>query len=353
MDIITQGLLGSTAAQAGYGEKIGRKSAFYGFVIGLLPDFDIIAGLFGPWASLKYHRGPTHAFIVLTIMAIPIGMICKRLARSDVDQKHWIGLAFLSLITHPIIDWFTSYGTSLWWPLTDRRYAADALSIIDPVYSFPLLVATLFGLFALTTPLRLKKLALAALAITTVYAGYGYYNSQKMVAMGNEMFRAQGFEPVETRANPTFMNISVFRVVARDAAGRIMVTYLKTASQKPLTKVFLHESDTDEFALKAMQHEHAKLFKWFAMNMLQVKSTVDENSKRIVLLNDMRYGLLTAPDKPLFSAEVEFDSAGNVTRVMRRHSRAGASMKEEFKKTMAHVFSGEFQTIDAAWPAQQ
>lgn len=352
MDIITQGLLGSTAAQAGYSEKIGRKSAFYGFVIGLLPDFDIIAGLFGPWASLKYHRGPTHAFIVLTILAIPIGMICKRLARSDVDQKHWIGLAFLSLITHPIIDWFTSYGTSLWWPFTDRRFAVDALSIIDPVYSFPLLVATLFGFFAFMSPMRLKKLAIAALAITTLYAGYGYYNSQRMVIRGNEIFRSQGFEPVETRANPTFMNISVFRVVARDAAGRIMVTYLKTASQKPLTEIFLHESDADEFALKAMQHQHARLFKWFAMDMLQIRSVIEENGRRRVLLNDMRYGLLTAPDKPLFSAEVEFDGAGNVTRVVRRHNRASASMKDEFKKTMAHVFSGEFQTIDAAWVAE-
>ena len=352
MDIITQGLLGSTAAQAGYGKKIGRKAAFYGFIIGLLPDFDIIAGLFGPWASLKYHRGPTHSFILLTLLAVPVGMLGKRLARSDIEQKHWIGLAFLSLITHPIIDWFTAYGTSLWWPFSDQRFAIDALSIIDPVFSFPLMVATLAGFFAFTTPLRLKKLAIAALVTSTLYAGYGYYNSQTMVVRGIELFKTRGFEPVETRANPTFMNISVFRVVARDAAGRIMVTYLKTASKKPLTDIFLHESDTDDFALKAMQHEHAKLFKWFAMNMLQVQSIVDQYGNRRVLLNDMRYGLLTAPDKPLFLAEVEFDSAGNTTRVVRRHGRASASMKEEFKKTMAHVFSGEFQTIDSDWGAE-
>jgi|GEM_PF-1105213 len=353
MDIITQGLLGSTAAQAGYSDKIGRKSAVYGFIIGLLPDFDIIAGLLGPWASMKFHRGPTHSFFLLTIMAVPIGILCKKLARSDLDQKHWIGMAFLSLITHPVIDWFTAYGTSLWWPFSDRRLAADALSIIDPVYSFPLLVATLAGIFMFTTPLRLKKLAVAALAITSLYAGYGYYNSQKMIALGNEMFRAKGFEPVETRANPTFMNISVFRVVARDASNRYMVTYLKTASKNPLTPIVLHESDTDEYALKAMQHEHAQLFKWFAMNMLQVKSVIDENGQRRVMLNDMRYGLLTDPEKPLFAAEVEFDAAGNVTRVQRRHRRGSADMKSEFNKTMAHVFSGEFQTVDAAWPADK
>lgn len=352
MDIITQGLLGSTAAQAGYGDKIGRKSAVYGFIIGLLPDFDIIAGLFGPWASVKYHRGPTHSFFLLTLLAVPIGILCKKLSRSDLENKHWIGMAFLSLITHPIIDWFTAYGTSLLWPFSDRRLAADALSIIDPVYSLPLLIATLAGIFMFTTPLRLKKLAVFSLIITTLYAGYGYYNSQKMVSLGNKIFRANGFEPVETRANPTFMNISVFRVVARDNENRFMVTYLKTSSKNPLTPLQLLESDRDEYAQKAMQHEHAQLFKWFAMNMLQIKTITDETGLRRVLLNDIRYGLLSQPEQPLFSAEVEFDAAGNVVKVQRRRQRGSADMKTEFKKTMAHVFSGEFQTIDSAWGAE-
>ncbi len=352
MDIITQGLLGSAAAQAGYADKIGRKSAIYGFVIGLLPDFDILAGVFGPWASLKYHRGPTHSFFLLTLLAVPTGLLCKRIARSDIDKKHWIGLAFLSLITHPVIDWFTAYGTSLLWPFSNRRMAIDALSIIDPLFSFPLLVATLFGFFALLTPFRLKKLAIAALAISTIYAGYGYHNSQKMVTLGNKLFRDVGFEPVETRANPTFMNISVFRVVARDATGRIMTTYLKTASKKPLTPVSLHESDTDEYVIKAMQHKHAQLFKWFAMNMLQVKSIVDTGGKHRVMLNDMRYGLLTAPEKPLFSAEVEFDAGGNVVKVLRRHRQGAVDFKNELKTTLAHVFSGDLIPTDAAWGAE-
>lgn len=352
MDIITQGLLGSAAAQAGYVDKIGRKAAAYGFIIGLLPDFDILAGLFGPWASLKYHRGPTHSFFLLTLLAVPTGMLCKRIARSDIDQKHWIGLAFLSLITHPVIDWFTAYGTSLLWPFSNRRLAIDALSIIDPLFSFPLLVATVFGCFALLTPLRLKKLAIAALAISTIYAGFGYHNSQKMVTLANKLFRAEGFEPVETRANPTFMNISVFRIVARDAAGRIMTTFLKTASKSPLTPIILHESDADEYAIKAMQHKHAQLFKWFAMNMLQVKSVVDADGNHRVMFNDMRYGLLTDPEKPLFSAEVEFDGAGDVSRVLRRHRRGKTDFKNELKTTLAHVFSGEFKPADAAWGAE-
>ena len=47
MDLITQGLLGSAVAQASYGKKIEKKAALYGFIIGLLPDFDIISRLWG------------------------------------------------------------------------------------------------------------------------------------------------------------------------------------------------------------------------------------------------------------------------------------------------------------------
>ncbi|GAB4272932.1 MAG: hypothetical protein Kow0029_12150 [Candidatus Rifleibacteriota bacterium] len=41
MDLITQGLLGSTVARAVFSEKLGKKTALYGFIIGLLTDFDI------------------------------------------------------------------------------------------------------------------------------------------------------------------------------------------------------------------------------------------------------------------------------------------------------------------------
>ncbi|MFZ5953430.1 MAG: metal-dependent hydrolase, partial [Candidatus Rifleibacteriota bacterium] len=200
MDLVTQGILGSTVAQAAYGEKLGKRTAYWGFLLGLLPDFDIVTGLWGEWASLKYHRGPTHSLPLLVLASIPAGYLLKKITRSEAPLQQWIGMAFLSLTTHPLIDWCTTYGTPLLWPITSQRFANDALPIIEPFYSLPLLLVTFFGFFSLFSPKTRRALAAGALLISTAYAFWGYQNSQHLVEKGREIFIKQGFEPVEVRA---------------------------------------------------------------------------------------------------------------------------------------------------------
>jgi len=352
MDIVTQGLLGSTVGVAGYGKKLGRRAAIYGFIIGLLPDFDIVAGYWGPWASLKYHRGPTHAFLALLLLSVPIGLACRRLSRSDAKKHDWVGLAFLSLITHPIIDWFTAYGTVLAWPLNYERYAIDALPIIDAVFSLPLLCVAVLGIFSHVSSQRMRSLAIIALTVSTIYSFLGWNASQTLVARGTELFKAQGFEPVEVRAMPTMLNIVVFRVVGRDAAGRHMVTYLKKSSPQPLTKIVTLEPDNDDYVKLALQHEHGQLFKWFAMNMLHTQSIHLEDGSHKVVLHDVRYGLFLDPARALFAAEAHFDKNGQLKNFVRVQNHRSISMKKELAATLAHVFGGPPDNIPAAYGDQ-
>lgn len=341
MDLVTQGLLGATVAQAGYSKKIGVSATLYGFVLGLVPDFDIVAAMFGPWVSMKYHRGPTHSFLVLPLMAVPIGLLLKKVTRSGAPSKYWVGMSFWCLMTHPIIDWFTTYGTCLFWPITSRRYAIDALSIIDFIFTLPLLIVFVIGTLKLFSSAARMKIAVAALTISMLYAGLGYYNSQQMLATGRQLFVSEGFEPVEVRATPTMMNIKVFRVVAKDAANRFMLSYLRAPEGDILVPPRLFESDTSEFVTKALEHEHGELFKWFAMDMILARQFTDEKGSNTVVLQDMRYGMLTAPDLPLFSATVEFSSDGSVKQVKRNSPRdVGVSMKDDVKATLSHIFTG-------------
>ncbi len=338
MDLITQGLLGSTVAQAACSEKLGRRAALYGFIVGLFPDFDIITGFLGPWVSLKYHRGPTHSFMILPLLAYPIGILCKKIARSEVETRHWVTLAFISLITHPVIDWFTSYGTCLFWPLTNRRYAFDALSIIDPLYSFPLLLVTMAGMIGIFSRKKMMQGAICALILTTLYASWGFANSQNLIKAGREIFQNKGFEPVEIRATPTLMNIFVFRVIGRDAQNRYMLTYMRPGYAQPIMTPMIRESANDEYAKKALAHKHGKLFKWFAMDMIQLDSIVEPDGRHSVYMNDMRYGLMLSPQRTLFSAKASFDKAGNLISLSRVHNRSGVDMKEELKTTLHHAF---------------
>lgn len=338
MDIITQGLLGSTVAQAAYSKRLGKKAALFGLLIGLLPDFDIISGLGGAWASLKYHRGPTHSVLVLAALALPTGWLCKRLARCEGNLKDWVGLAFLSLVTHPIIDLFTSYGTNIIWPVSNKRFALDALPIIDPIYSLPLLIATIAGLSGLFTFKRCQSLAIGALVFSSLYTAFGYNNSQSLVKEGNKLFLANGFNAVEVRATPTFFNTWVFRVFGRDKDNNYIITYMRKGKKDPIGPIVQLSSSTDEFTDIALNETRGKLFKWFAMDMIQTESVKNADGTHHVFLNDMRYGMLLSPGKSLFSARASFDKQGNLIDIERQHRRSDINIKEELKATITQAY---------------
>lgn len=338
MDLVTQGLLGSAVSQAAYGEKIGRKAAFYGFLLGLLPDFDIIAGLWGPWASLKYHRGPTHALPLLIIASLPIGYVFKKIARSDAPLKHWSGMAFLALFTHPLIDWCTTYGTPLLWPFTNQRFANDALPIIDPFYSVPLLIAFFIGLFGFLTPKKRMAIAAFALAVSSIYAFWGYGNSQYLVAEGKKIFAAEGFEPIEVRATPTMFNNRLFRVVGMDKNRDFLVTYMKIGNGTTLNPVEKVSASRHELVDKAMNHEIGKLFTWFAMDMICPVLEMRPDGSARVTLKDMRYGFMISQNSSLFAAEAEFDSQGQLLSFSRKRGRDGQSFKKELRRLAEEFF---------------
>lgn len=334
MDLVTQGILGAAVSQAAYGHKGGKKVAVAGFVLGLLPDLDVLARVFGQWASLRIHRGPTHSLLICFVMAFPLGLLCKRLAKNDMKSREWIIVAMLALVTHPILDWFTSYGTALLWPFTEKRYSVDSLAIIDFVYSTPLLIVTLLGIFTKVKPKKVQMLSIAALGFCMAYTAWGYKNSQVIAKAAEALFhKTNGFVALETRAMPTLLNISVFRTVSKDADGHFMVSYFKSDSDKALSEVRHVTTDDDEFVERAMEHEHVKLFKLFCMDMMRARSYVNEAGRREVMLTDMRYGSIYTEADGLFSVRVSFDEAGAVSAVEQVRPD-----KFEIKKEMSETF---------------
>ena len=151
MDTVTQIVLGSAIAEAAFREKLGRSAIFFGALCGWLPDIDFFFHPSGSWEALQEHRGMTHSLVFLTAMAPILGggaFLADRRIRGDRhsgEARDWILLAFWALITHPLLDLCTSYGTQIFYPFSDYRYATDAISIIDFIYTLPLLLAAILA----------------------------------------------------------------------------------------------------------------------------------------------------------------------------------------------------------------
>ncbi len=166
MDILTQGVLGSATAIAVSAKTFGiRKSIVLGFLFGIAADFDLFFGLFihHPW---MVHRGISHSLFFAPFVAI-----CTTLFRFMLKKdfyKEWFWLTFFTLLTHPLLDLFTSNGTPLLMPFFYYPFALSSIAVVDLNYSLPLFFSLVICWFLKETH-KAVWLNASILFITSIY----------------------------------------------------------------------------------------------------------------------------------------------------------------------------------------
>ena len=147
MDSITQLALGAAVGEAVLGKKVGYRAAMWGAICGTIPDLDVLISLGDPIRDFTYHRGISHSFFFLTLLAPFVAWIIVK-AHSSTRQyrKQWLLLVWLALCTHPILDSFTIYGTQILLPFTNHPISWSTIFIVDPTYTLCLLLGVIFAL---------------------------------------------------------------------------------------------------------------------------------------------------------------------------------------------------------------
>ena len=141
MDNLTHSLAGALLGQMGL--KRVSRFALAGCILGAnAPDIDVIAPLFLPVDNIAFHRGPTHALFGLPVMAagtVALLWLVDRLRPAKPGAPPFRALplflvTLLAVVSHPFLDWLTTYAVAFFAPLGDRWYSANAIFIIDWVY---------------------------------------------------------------------------------------------------------------------------------------------------------------------------------------------------------------------------
>ena len=149
MDSLTQLVFGAACGQAVLGRQIGRKAAGWGAVLGTLPDLDVFIPLGGPVDDFVYHRGFSHSFIVLGLLAPVLAWALAWIHReARQDYRRWLLLCFVVLQGAVVLDLMTIYGTQVLWPVDTTPRAIPVLFIIDPLFTLPILLGVLCGVLA-------------------------------------------------------------------------------------------------------------------------------------------------------------------------------------------------------------
>ena len=319
MDPLTHGLLGATIGQAAFGRTLGPKALAWGALGSMLPDIDIALIPFsGPMGEWTYHRGLTHSLLVAPFAAWALAAFAGRRTRAFEPFRYWLALFLVTLLSHPLLDLFTTYGTQLFAPLSRHRFAVDAIAIVDPVYSLMFAIALLVACVRGATSRPARLAAAAALVLSTAYVLHGLGLNARAEALARRQLEAEGVVAAEVKAYPTLLQLYLRRVVVREGDA-VRVGWISLWRPRPIA----WERFTvpkDPLVEAARRTAEGRLFEWFALGQT-VASVLDSATGKIVEIDDLRYGFPARPQNGLWGIRVRFDSDGRPVGPVERVDR--------------------------------
>ena len=209
MDPISQGAAGAALSGTAATRQQLLAAGAVGALAGMAPDLDVlIRSPTDPLLFLEYHRQFTHALIFIPLGALLCALPLHLLVRGWLRFGQTYLFAALGYATHGLLDACTSYGTQLLWPFSDARIAWNAIAVVDPLFTLPLL-----GLLAAAAIRRQPWLARAGLLWGLGYLALGAYQGVRAEDAAEALAHSRGHAPQQLTAKPSFGNLLVWKTI--------------------------------------------------------------------------------------------------------------------------------------------
>ncbi len=323
MDPVTQGTLGAALPAAVAPRRDAAIAALLGCLGGMAPDLDVlIRSAEDPLLFLEYHRHFTHALIFIPFGGLLCALVLYGLfARRSLSFGRTYLYCTLGYATHALLDACTTYGTQLLWPFSDARFAWNTVSVIDPLFTVPLLALVLMSVMR-----RRPMLARLGLVWAVAYLGLGLVQRDRAVDMGYEIAAARGHTPLRLEAKPSFANIVVWKVVYETDDAYFVDAVRAGLSPKlyPGDRVAKLDVARDFPWLDpaSQQAEDIERFRWFSNDYVAMDPL---HPNRII---DVRYSMIPNQVNALWSIELS-PGAGSEDHVAYRTHRDANSARAE------------------------
>jgi inner membrane protein len=307
VDPLTQGVFGSVATQQFAKKQHFILATIFGFLSGLTPDLDyFIRSDTDALLALEYHRQFTHS-----LFFIPFGgLLCAIFFYYTIAKRKglsfkltWIFCA-LGYATHGLLDACTTYGTQLFWPFTNARFAWNTISIIDPLLTLPLLFLIIIAAIKKST-----LVARFALAWIIIYSTIGVVQRERAESIGRALALSRGHNPIELKAKPSFANLLVWKIVYTTEqkyyidAVKVGLSY-NIYEGENVKKLNIQEA-FPWLDMNSQQAQDIERFRWFSNGYIALSPT---NPNRII---DIRYSMIPNEIKGLWGIELDASKADN------------------------------------------
>ena len=305
MDPFSQAFLGASLSQSITRDrgKLGG-ALIIGALSGMAADLDVlIRSDTDPLLFLEYHRQFSHSLAFIPVGALVCALffyfILRRVNsgippdKTGYSFKQVYLLSFAGYATHGLLDACTSYGTQLFWPFSSARIAWNTVSIVDPLFTLPLLVFILLAIFK-----HKIRYAQLGLAYAVIYLSLGQLQKMRALDAAQALAQQRGQQIERLEVKPSFANRHLWKIIYQ-YDNRYYVDAVKLLWQAEIiTGTSVEKLDIKRdfpwLPENSQQARDIQRFRWFSNGFLAV------NPENRAMIMDARYSMLPNTIKPMW-----------------------------------------------------
>jgi inner membrane protein len=333
MEPITHFLTGACIGRAGLNRKTALATAAT-TLAAEAPDMDVLYGFGGHITNFQHHRGWTHTFLGLFVMAGLVVGVLYAWYRWKVHRGKWKheapprwGLLYLFCmiagLSHILLDFTNNYGVRPLMPFSYRWYSWDIVFIWEPLLWIALIgglvLPSLFGLIDSEIGARPKRFrgrgwAIAALvAMVALWVGRDFEHRKAVNAMSALTY--EGRDAIRLSAFPYYLNPFRWSGVVETAnAFEVMPVDSLTGEVDPQgrARVYYKNGET-AITVAAKKSRLGRVYlDWAQYPYVEQQPLSAPESGWLVQFHDLRFAYPDEERMPL-GAWVTLDERGHVT----------------------------------------
>tara|TARA_B100001142_G_scaffold329389_1_gene392516 strand:+ start:3735 stop:4775 length:1041 start_codon:yes stop_codon:yes gene_type:complete len=297
MDPISQGAVGAAFAQSASSDNNIAKVALIGCLAGMAPDLDVlIQSRQDPILFLEYHRQFTHSIMFAPIGALLVALVVSPFFKRAMDFKTTYVASFFGYASHGLLDACTSYGTQLFWPFSSERIAWNNISIVDPLFTLPILILII-------TAIKTRKIIFSWIAVGwgASYLVLGLVQYDRAFSVAEKIAISRGHEASRLTLKPSFGNLILWKSIYEhkdnyfvDAIRIVGSSTWCSGESIPKLNVDEHFPTLDQ---ASQQFTDIQRFLWFSQGYLGF-----DHSRGLVA--DIRYSMLPNDVTPMWGLQI-------------------------------------------------
>lgn len=312
-----------------YNAPGGKRLAFWSWTLFFL----VVLG--GPNVAIVYMTGAVNWTVLLLATGLFAWLVWffyrkyyrRSLPPVNAAYRDWVLLWFVSIVTHPLLDSCTAYGTQLFQPFSDYRVAWNNISVADPLYTLPFLIFLIFVYRAGRLSKQRRLWNTLAFTLSSAYLCFTVFNKLNVDRVFETSLTEQNIPYERYTASPSILNNLLWQGTAETAEGYYIGSY---SIMDPTERVlrFNRLDKNHELLAPYEGQRELEILQWFTKDYYQVRR-VDDSTYRF---NDLRYGTrsggaTTDPSDFIFSFEL-VDRNGQLE--MKGNSRNADGFGEEW-----------------------